>query len=109
MSEYTDYMIESFFSHAVDLRERINDSEKWIRAYLSQRKNYPEWVTKEGVRIKIGDITDSHLNNLLNFVPENSVWHKAFTYEKKYRYLKKNLPIWKAGTITNDEIIDVVF
>ena len=93
----------------MNLRETINSSEEWIVKYLSQRKDYPEWVTRDGKHIKVEDITDSHLSNLLNFLPKGNVWYKVFMCEKKYRNIMKRLPEWKKENLRNEEIMQNCF
>lgn len=109
MSNYTDYMEEMFFNRVMEVRETINDYEKWIEDYLEKRKKYPEWVTRDGKHIPVGEVTDSHLENLLNFLPENTAWHKAFEYEKTYRRLKEKLISLKKEDIENEKTIDLVY
>jgi len=105
MSDYTDYMEEMFFAHVMNVRERIYSNRKWKEDYLSKRKNYPDWVTRDGKHIAIANITDSHLENLLKFLPNDNPWHTVFECEKKYRHLcdleKENKE--------NEKVIDLVY
>lgn len=93
----TDLDIARFYDSMVSLRWNIEDSEKWVEDYESNRKNYPAWKMKDGQMISIYDIEDSHLDNLISFVqradPENKThWIDVFRAEKRYRELKAKLP-----------------
>ena len=94
---------------ATEIRERIYENEKWINDYLSKRENYPKWTTRDGRQISVGDITDSHLENLLNFVPRGNVWHQVFTCEKLYRKLKEELPNLKRANIECNKVMDLCY
>ena len=109
MSDYTDYMEEMFFAHVMNVREQLNDINIWINDYLIKREKYPDWVTRDGTHLPIGKIDDNHLDNLLNFVPEGTSWHKAFSYEKKYRRLCKLQSELKEEDKDNDKVIDTVY
>lgn len=109
MSDYTDYMETQFFGELASTTMDIDDMQRWINTYLHQRENYPSWITKDGKEIKVGDITDSHIENLLNFVPSDSTWHKMFEYEKKYRKLKDELIELKNKESYYREVANLVF
>lgn len=109
MSDYTDYMETQFFGELASTTMGIDDMERWINTYLHQRGNYPSWTTKDGKEIKVGDITDSHLENLLNFVPSDCTWHKAFEYEKKYRKMKNELTELRNKESYYREVANLVF
>ena len=110
MSEYTDYMEWCFFNHAANVREEAFDTEKWINDYFSKRKDYPKWRTRDGQEIKVEDVTDSHLENLLRFLKDkDETWYQVFTCEKRYRELVKKLPRLKKENKECEKIIDLVF
>ena len=108
MSDFTDYMEQMFFSEATNIRERIYESKRWINDYLYKRKSYPEWVTRDGVSIKVEDITDQHLNNLINFLPKRNIWYQVFICEKKYRELNKKMPELEKANAKCEQIIDLL-
>ena len=87
MSDYTDYMEEMFFNHAFSIRMALESSRGWMDNYIEKRSKYPDWVTRDGRSISIKDISDGHLDNLLNFLPGENIWHEIFSCEKRYRYL----------------------
>lgn len=96
-----DYDKQRFYDHMVNVRWTIEDYEEWCKKYLKARKSYPAWKTKAGELIKIENITDSHLENLIPFVlkadPNNQThWFDAFKREKYYRQLCKELKHLKA-------------
>lgn len=109
MSDYTDYMEQQFFSEAVEIRETICDTENWINNYLTERENYPKWKTREGKEIAVKDITDEHLNNLLSFLPNKNVWHKALMCEKTYRNMKKKLVELKKASAECERVMNMCF
>ena len=109
MSDYTDYMEEMLFNHILNIKDQIYDSKRWIGDYLSKRKGYPNWITRDGRSIPVSEVTDSHLENLLNYIPENNVWHKVFSCEKYYRELMKKLPKLEEEDNYNDEIINTIY
>lgn len=109
MSDYTDYMEEMFFAHIANVRETISSNKDWIRDYLEKRSNYPAWVTRDGVSIPVGEVTDSHLENLLIFLPEGTVWHKVFTCEKHYRDLCRLTCDLEKEDKYNTEVMEMVY
>lgn len=94
----TDNILNDFYDRMASLSIGITHIEGWIRDYENKRKHYPDWVTREGVSIKLQDISDSHLENLIPFMkkkdPTNG-WLQAFEYEKRYRKLVKKLNLMK--------------
>lgn len=91
-----DYDEQRFNDHMVNVQLNIEYYGKWCKKYLEERKSYPLWKTKEGKEIKIEDITDSHLENLIPFVlkkdPKNQThWFDALERERYYRRLCKEL------------------
>ena len=109
MSDYTDYMEEMFFNHTFNVRETISSNQRWIDDYLDKRSKYPEWVTRDGTHIKVGDITDNHLENLLNYLPKDTVWHNVFSCEKLYRKLSKQIVELRKEDNYNTEIINKIY
>lgn len=96
-----DYDEQRFYDHRINIRWTIEDYEEWCKEYLEQRKSYPMWKTKEGRELKIQDITDNHLENLIPFVlkkdPKNQThWIDVFRAERNYRQLCKEIKDLKA-------------
>ena len=107
-----DLEIARFCDSMACLRWDIEDSEKWIADYEKQRPHYPAWETKDGTLIRIDEIEDSHLNNLIPFVKrqdhENKThWLDLFKAEKRYRELKKDLPSMKAELAHMEYVSDM--
>lgn len=91
MSDFTDYMEDSALYRGIKIRDQIHNIEKWISSYEKARESYPMWITKKGKHIKIENISQNHLNNLLVFVEPDSGWFEAFQQENTYRKLKVQL------------------
>lgn len=96
-----DDMIAGSCDSMTCLRWDIEDYQKWMADYESNRNNYPAWVTKDGQHIWVYELEDSHLENLIPFVqrkdPENKThWIDVFRAEKRYRELKAKLPAMKS-------------
>ena len=106
--------IQRFYDSMVILRWDMEDNKKWIEKYLSFRDEYPDWITKEGQHIKLKDLTDSHLNNLIPFVkrkdPDNKTnWIKILEQEKTYRGLKIKLNKSQEELAYMEEVEENVF
>lgn len=109
MSEYTDYMENMFYTRVVNVRHQIDSYEKFITEYTSKRDKYPSWITRDRQVIKIQDITDSHLNNLINYLKySESPWYDIFICEKKYRNILKELPLLKKENMFNECVLEVL-
>ena len=107
-----DDEIQSFFDKIASISWCINDYKRWMKEYEKQRDNYPNWITKNGEHIKIQNIENTHLDNLIKFMgkkdPENA-WTFAFKYEKKYRELKKKIPEMENEYKEMRRISEIVF
>lgn len=87
-----DYEITDFYNHMAGLAWDIDDYTKWMKAYETMRLGYPTWVTKDGKKLRIYEISSSHLDNLIEFIqkkdPDNKTkWVDVFKAEKRYREL----------------------
>ena len=107
----TDNEIARFCDSMACLRWNIEDCEKWMADYESDRQNYPAWETKDGQYVWIYEIEDSNLDNLIPFVqgrdPENKThWIDVFRAEKRYRKLKRKLPSMKAELLNMEMVAD---
>ena len=100
---------DKLFFTVFGLRDRISSTQKWMADYESKRANYPFWITRKGKYLKVENITNGHLRNLLRFVPENNTWHQVFECEILYRKYQKQLPYLKEQLSKYEEIIDKVF
>ena len=88
-----DFEIDHFYAEMANIQLNLMDWEKWCSQYESFKDEYV-WKTKNGDRIKVGDMSESHLENAFNMVkrndPENG-WNKIFEQEKTYRRLKNQI------------------
>ena len=109
MSDYTDYMEDCFFSRVSSICQDLYEYKKWIDDYVSKREKYPEWVTRDGKHILVKDVDDNHLENLLNFLPESTVWHRVFECEKQYRYLSKKVKELEREDAYNQQVINLIY
>lgn len=114
MSDYTDYQEQIFFGEVAEARLELSELSRWKADYESKRDKYPSWITSSGQHIKVRNITNSHLENLLKFVkkrdPNNETkWYDIFKAEKFYRGI--NTRIAKAQLLCDkySHIIDTVF
>lgn len=105
-----DNQIGEFYDRLFYLRLSIEDYSEWINHYENIRKNYPSWKTKEGKQIKIEDIDNNHLNNLIALLTDkepNSTWLKAFKQEQNCREVKEKLNKLKQELSEMEEISDI--
>ena len=105
-----DDEFNKFFGSITSLRMDINDLEDWCNKYKSF--NYPAWTTKGGNKIKLGEMSDSHLENTIKLVsrkdPTNT-WLKVLNQEKLYREYTKKLPKLKQELTRLEEISDMIY
>ena len=88
-----DEDIASFYQRKASLEWIIQDHTKWISEYLTIRETLPDWRTKEGNFIKIKDMTDLHLHNVISYLRtkdpnDTHHWINVFCQEQKYRQLR---------------------
>lgn len=111
---YINYEINNFFDYLMCLRWNIEDYEKWINSYKDVRKNYPDWKTQKGEYIKIENLSDEHLTNLIKFIkrkdPNNKTkWIEIFEQEKEYRKKIKEFLKMKEELINAEYVSEVCF
>lgn len=109
-----DNLVSSFFNELITLRWDIEDYTSWMKKYESQRYKYPEWITKSGKHIKIYDLEDSHLDNLISFVAkkdkENKThWIDVLKSEQRYRKLKSTVYDMQDKLAVMESIEDTVY
>ena len=109
-----DDEITRFYDHMVGLSWDIDDYSKWMREYEKLRDKYPAWVTRDGRKIKIRDITDEHLANLIPFVerkdPNNETrWAELLRQEQQYRRLCKKVAEMGAELANMREVSEMCF
>jgi hypothetical protein len=114
MSDFTDYQEQVFFGEVAEAHLELDELTRWKEHYESKRDKYPPWITSSGQRIKVNDIEDSHLDNLLKFVkkkdPNNETkWYDAFKAEKFYREIGTRIN--EAQLLCDDysHVINIVF
>ena len=108
MSDYTDFMEEQFFAHHTDLQEECAWRAKWA----SLRREYPDWISREGKEVPITQMTDSHLDNLIAFLKRKNdgskaieTWLNILQKERHYR----DTASLEAELQAENEIIDQCF
>lgn len=109
MSDFTDYMEDHALYQGIKIRDQIHNIEEWMASYEQARKSYPMWITKQGKHIKIENISQNHLNNLLSFVEPDSGWFEAFKQESTYRKLKVQLEQLKKELEEFEHTIEQVY
>ena len=100
-----------FCDKQASLRWDIEDDERWMKTYESWRQYFPAWETKDGQQMKVYEIDDTHLDNLILFIkkrdPKNVTnWVDMFKAEKRYRELKKLMQSKKAELREMEETDD---
>ena len=71
---------EQFFGELLKLQLTKETYDAYIKSNI---RNTYEWITKEGIHIKLCLITDSHLNNIIKMVEK-----RKNEYQKLLRILK---------------------
>ena len=93
MSDYTDFVeacCRSPFTEYAEAQLELDELRQWKQKYESHRDKYPPWVTKAGEQIKVKDLTDSHIEALIDFIPtkdpkNETKWIDVIKSEKQYR------------------------
>lgn len=93
MSDYTDFaetFCRSSFTEYAEAQLELTELKQWKHKYERNRDKYPPWVTKAGEQIKVKNLTDSHIEALLNFIPKKDPnnetrWIDIIKSEKQYR------------------------
>ena len=85
-----DFEIDSFYNEMAALRLEINSIDYSMKEFEKNRRQYPQWRMKDGRFIKISDISDEHLNNLICFIKRKGQgndrkWLWLFENELNYR------------------------
>lgn len=93
-----DDLITEFYDRIATLSWKLRDYRDWVSSYEKMRDNGPDWVTKDGRRMKLRNISEDHLENLISYVqrrdPDNTThWYDVLKAEKKYRELKREIPL----------------
>lgn len=107
-----DDEIQRFYDRMVSLSWGIENYSKWMREYEKYRDEYPAWVTRDGREIKIRDLSDKHLANLIPFVertdPKNETrWAELLKQEQKYRNFSKKVAEMEAELAKMREVSEM--
>lgn len=80
-----EQIIESFFTEYI---EDLNQKSFWEK-YQYSHDRYLVWECKNGDKVKLKDMTDSHLNNAIRYLERKGNAHETFIRilkrEKRYR------------------------
>ena len=90
MSDYFDDMVSSFYNELLTMREKADFYSKWGKS--EGRKSI--WTCKNGTKVRVMDMTDSHLNNTIKMLESKDPKHEALRYlkhESFYRFRYQNL------------------
>lgn len=109
MSDFTDYMETHALYRGIEIRDQIHNITRWMDRYESARNTYPMWITRDGKHIKVENLSQNHLNNLLSFVPADNGWHHIFECEAEYRKLKVQLEQLKKELEEFESMIEQVY
>ena len=103
--------IDRFFGRIASIRIDISDYENWCTEYRKFRNNYI-WTTRDGNKVHIYNMTDSHLNNTISLVerkdPE-SVWSQILKQEQTYRDFLKRIKSLREELYVLEGVCDKVF
>lgn len=99
MSDYTDFeetYCRSSFTEYAEAQLELEELRQWKQKYESHRDKYPPWITKAGEQIKVKNLTDSHIEALLNFIPKKdpkneTKWIDVIKSEKQYRTINAKI------------------
>lgn len=100
---------DRFFFGLFKLRDKISSIEEWMSDYRRQRESYPEWETRNGDKIKVENLTDRHLDNLIKFVKPNTGWDIALAQEHKYRQYRFELQKLEKDLSEAESLADVIY
>lgn len=80
---YYDDMVDRFFFNLVDNRLEAERFELYARTGRNSL-----WTCKDGSKVRIGDMTNDHLENTIKMLEKHDPTHTALAYlryEKRYR------------------------
>lgn len=67
------------------MEDAWDDEFEWERRFADRKV----WTTREGIRVKIKDMTDSHLLNTEAFLRRNKIDHECPQYDVMLKQIKK--------------------
>lgn len=85
MSDTYSDMVTSFFGELLEIRERVYFYQRWGKS--EGRKSI--WTCKDGTKVRIMDMSDSHLVNAINMLKRKCPTHEFLSflkYEEFYRF-----------------------
>lgn len=103
--------IQSFIGWVPLFFYNNNNNMSWIEVYESKRDLLGNWTTKDGQSIPIKDLTDNHLNNIIDYLKRNNRSKEIIDIlevEQKYRKFLKETNI-KFNQYINEKKKEVKF
>lgn len=77
--------------------------------YYNRKEDYSVWITRNGVKIRVKNMTNEHLLNTINMLnrcaPAGEDWFDALCIEARSR--KLNIPIKSAYFECDAQIVDL--
>ena len=101
---YYDDMIDHFFCGLLNNRLEVEQFELYARTGRNSL-----WTCKDGSKVRIGDMTNDHLENTIKMLEKHDPTHKALAYLKYEKRYRIEYPSLLKAIKTMEDIVDEVF